>query len=42
MFTWTEKFNCNLNNWKINKNASMKNMFDSCQLQDNPPAWYKE
>ena len=41
MFTWAEYFDCNLNNWKVNKNASMESMFDNSPLEKNPPKWYK-
>ena len=39
MFRMT-KFNGNISDWKVNS-IFMKNIFDGCPLQNNPPKWYK-
>ncbi len=35
-----KKFNKNLNNWKINRNADISGMFNFCKLKSFPK-WYK-
>ena len=42
MFSYCTNLDCDLSKWKINKNVSMKNVFNGCKTLKNKPSWYKE
>ena len=41
MFAYSE-FNQDIDNWNINNNADMLDIFRKCPLEKNPPQWYHE
>ena len=36
------KFDGDISNWDVSKVVNMRDMFDDCPLEKNPPKWYKK